>query len=271
MELWLLVCAPRISAAIDRTQTEREQLKTEQSAFEQFAKRMAALSPNEHPTRTGSDPPLSVPNTGLTAVVDEMNHRTAGSTTETVTVESVRSAYCETVMAVPHHENEYDESFVENLEAELGPTLARRVVEGDILTPPLQTAILNQTRQARQQRIDLVGYAETEYEALVEARRQLRQMHETATAIKENLYPRPVRELVQSWDRLEAVEIDCETLLRERQNDIQTGGGTISMWSAQRYFYQPFQWEHPVLSDGLDILTQIRQAKRNVAQAIYNW
>jgi hypothetical protein len=45
IELWLLACVPCVSAAIDRTSTVREQLKTEQAAFKQFAKRVAALYP----------------------------------------------------------------------------------------------------------------------------------------------------------------------------------------------------------------------------------
>jgi hypothetical protein len=232
---------------------------------------VAALNPSEHSARTGSDPPRPINSTGSTAIVSQVEHGESSSAPEAATVKDVRDAYRETVLAVPHYEDEYDEPLVENLEAELGPTLARNLIKGDVVTPQIQAAVLNQTQQAREQRSELLKYAETEFEALFKARRRLREMHETATTIEENLYPRPVRELVQAWDRLEAVATDCEALIHDRQTDIQTGEGTISMWSAQKYFYNPFQWDHPVLSDGLDTLTRIRRAKQNVTKAIYNW
>jgi hypothetical protein len=91
--------------------------------------------------------------------------------------------------------------------------------------------------------------------------------------IEDNLYPRPVRELVQSWTRLETAETDCETLLRERQTYLQTelDWGTKSPWLVQEYLYQSFQWRHPVLSDGIDTITRIQRAKQNTVKAIYNW
>ncbi len=269
--LWLLAVVPRVSDAIDRTRAECEQLKTEQTAFRQFAKRVAALDPDEHGTGTESDSIRFDNCTGSITVLDPVDSVVEQASSEPVSMESVRNAYRETVMSVSHYEDEYNEPFVENLRAELDPTLARSVVEGDVLTPQIQTAILNQAQQARKQRLELFEYAEIEHNALIEARRQLREMHETTTTIKENLYPRPVRELVQSWDRLEVVATDCETLLYERQNDIQTEGGTMSIWLAQKYFYKPFQWKHPILSDGVDMLTRIRNAKQDVAQAIYDW
>jgi hypothetical protein len=232
---------------------------------------VAGLNPSEDLARPRSESLPSVTNTGLTAIVSQVEHGESSSAPEAATVKTVRDAYRETVTAVPHYEDEYDESLVENLEAELGSTLARYLIKGDVVTPQTQAAILNQTQQACRQRSELLRYAETEYEALLKARRRLREMHETATTIEENLYPRPVRELVQAWDRLETVTNDCEALIHDRQADIQTGEGTISMWSAQKYFYNPFQWNHPVLSDGLDTLTRIRRAKQNVTKAIYNW
>jgi hypothetical protein len=250
--------------------TEREQLKTERAAFKKFAKRVAELNPSEDSARPRSES-RPVTSTGSTAIVSQVEHGESSSAPEAATVKDVRDAYRETVLAVPHYEDEYDEPLVENLEAELGPTLARNLIKGDVVTPQIQAAVLNQTQQAREQRSELLKYAETEFEALFKARRRLREMHETATTIEENLYPRPVRELVQAWDRLEAVATDCEALIHDRQTDIQTGEGTISMWSAQKYFYNPFQWDHPVLSDGLDTLTRIRRAKQNVTKAIYNW
>lgn len=272
--VWLAVTVPRVSTAVDRTRMEQDQLVAEREAFDMFAKRVAALDPDRHTARDEyeSSPPAT--GEGVTTIVDSVG-RSSRSTidAESVSISVVREAYRETAMAVPHYEEEYGESIDENLTAELGPDVARALIEGDVLTQQIQAAILNQAQRASKQRRDLLSHVETEHESLVEARRRLRDLHETATTIEDDLYPRPVRELVQSWTRLEAATTDCKTRLRERQARIQREHetGTMSTWSFQEYLYQPFQWRHPVLNDGLETLKRIRRAKRETVRTIYNW
>ena len=272
--MWLLVITPRVSDAIDRTRLERDQLIAERDAFKEFAKRVNALEPDTHTTHAkyGSHSPVAA--TGITTVVDPVES-TGLSTgdSERTSVAIIRDDYRETVMAVPHYEEEYGESVDENLAAELGPELAQALLEGDVLTPQLQAAILRQAQQASKERNDFLSHIETEYDALIEARRRLRKLNDTATTIEDNLYPRPVRELVQQWNRLETMETDCETLLRERQTNLQAkhGQGVMSRWSFQEYLYQSFNWRHPVLNDGLETLRRIRHAERETVKTIYNW
>lgn len=271
--VWLIVIVPRVLDAIDRTRTERDQLRAERDAFKQFAKRVATLDPDKHITRVEYETPPSVIGTGVTTLVDPVG-QTSRSTVdvEPISASLVRDAYCETVMSVPHYEEEYDESLGENLTEELGPELAQTLIESDVITPQLQAAVVSQARQVSKERGDLLSHVETEYESLVEARRQLRELYKSATTIEDDLYPRPVRELVQSWTRLKTLTTDCETLLRDRQTHLKTepSPGTKSMWSFQEYLYQSFHWRHPVLYDGLETLTRIRRAKRKTVKAIYN-
>ncbi len=270
---WLFVVVPRVADAIDRVRTEREKLSEERDAFDEFAKRVASLDLKNQPLPAGSMTRSPASGPSVVTAVDQAGHNKNESTVtaETDSVATVHEAYCETVMTVPHYADEYDESLEENLAVELSPEVARALSESEAVTPQLQAAIIDQAQQASKQRKDLLTRVDAEYETLVAARRQLRELYETATTIEEDLYPRPVRELVQSWERLETKATDCEALLRERQNQIQSTKGTISVWSLQGYLYQPFQWCHPVLNDGLDTLSRIRHAKRTAVKAIYNW
>lgn len=261
-----------MSSAIDRMRIERDQLIAERNAFDEFAKHVADLDPEKHTTRTeyGVRPPAS----GTGTTVNLVGHTIMpAQNAEQVPVSVIRDIYRETVMAVPHYKKEYGESINENLAAELGSGVAQTLTEADVLAPQIQAAVLNQAQQASKQRSHLLSHVKTEYEALIEARCQLRDLHKTVTAIEDNLYPRPVRELVQSWNRLETVADSCKTLLRERQTHLQTEHETrtMSTWSFQEYLFQPFRGRHPVLNDGLETLTRIRRAKRETVKAIYDW
>lgn len=272
---WLLLAVPRIADAIDQTRTECEQITAERAAFDAFTKRVAALDPDGQPLRATVETHQSSTDRGITAVVDQARYITDGSTAsvEPTPVAEITRAYRETVMAAPHYEEVYDESLNESLAAELGTNVAQTLTENDIVTPQLQATVLARARQASSQRNDLLAHAETEYETLTDMRRRLRELYETAETIEGDLYPRPVRELVQSWNRLETAATDCQTLLRERQKYLQEdpGSGSMTRLSFQEYLYGPFQWRHPVLNDGLDTLTRIRRAKQNTLEAIYEW
>lgn len=265
--------APRVSDAIERIQTEQKQVTAERTAFERFIKRVAALDSSKRLSGTDVRSLSSHQNQkGISVVnqpIQEISPQNADSGSKSI--ESVWTAYEETVMSVSHHQDVYGESLVEDFTAELGQNLVCMLTENDVLTPQLQTAILNQGQQARKRRTDLLNQVEAEHKTLVNVRRQLRELSETTTAIEKNLSSRPFQELVQSWERLEMMTVECETLLRERQANIQTGKKLVSMESVQQYLYQPFQWRYPVLNDGLEVVTCIQEAKQETANAIYDW
>ena len=161
---------------------------------------MAALDPEEKNLRAkaGDHQPSTGP--GITVVVDQTKDSTNESTTsvEPTAAAMIQEAYRETVMAVPHYEEEYGESINENLAAELRTSLAQILSASDAVTPQLQAAILTQDQQASSQRSDLFVHTETEYETLTDMRRRHRYLFETAEKLKmiltyvqsENLFSR---------------------------------------------------------------------------------
>ena len=267
---WLFVMIPRVVSAIDRTRTEREQVTAERDAFDSFAERIAALDTETQSSTTNlPSQPATTPRAAGT-----MNQPTASETpeaTDNATVATVLQAYHDTVMAVSHYESEYGEPIEQNLAAELSPEVAQLLKNNTVLTPQLQAALLTETRQASNQRNQFLTQVDTEYDALVAARRQLRDLRETTTKIEEQLYPRPLREIIQSHERLETKANECTTLLYDRQERLHAAEQLTSVTSLQNYLYQSFEWEYPVLNDGLDTLSRIRHAKRRAVRAIYNW
>jgi hypothetical protein len=269
--LSILSILPRLSTGIDRTRKECERTANERDAFKRLAKRVATIDPDSQVITTDSSRETSVSSSISTKTIENPVQSQSIASAKKSQLQEFRDTYRETIMNLSHYEEEYDESFNENLAEELGPSLAQAVVESNIFTEQIKTTAIQRSFQAYEKRKKLLHRLEEENEALVDRRRQLREMHEDTMIIKENLYPRPVRELIHSWDRLETVEAECETLLSERQSQIHTRPGPISSWTLQSYLYEPYQWTYPVLNDGVDVLTRIQDAKQDTLRAIYNW
>lgn len=266
----VIAILPRLPDAVDVTREEYERTAAERDAFEQFTQRVAAIEPadgNPAHRGTSSESPATGPVATRTTEVPSGPRSTPGETP----LEGVREAYRETVMAVPHYEEEYGEPLEENMAAELGPEVARAVTEGEVLPRQLQATLLQKSQQAYEQRADFLHPLENEYETLVDARRRLRGTCETTTSIEESMFPRPVREIVQSWERLDKLEDDCEDLLAERQAQLHERTWRGPSRSLQLFLYRSRPWTYPVLNDGLDAISRIREAKRRAVEAIYNW
>lgn len=271
VHILLLAVFPRITEALAQTRMECSRTKAEQEAFRRFIQRVASIEPaNPSPTSSIST------DTSLLNNDSEILSNGSVSTTSSVNVatsplESVRNGYAETVMAVDHYEQEYDESLRKNLAVELGTDLAHAVTTNNILTPQVQAAILKKSRQAREDRSNFLHRVQGEYNSLIDSRRQLRELSQTRDNIKENLYPRPIRELIQSWNRLDALADDSKKLLNDRQSHIHAQlEGTLSE-PFQCYLYDTYEWTYPVLNDGLELLTEIRASRHQALKSIYNW
>jgi hypothetical protein len=76
----------------------------------------------------------------------------AETTTSDSASEQIRTSYRETVMVVPHYNDEYDESLAANLNAEFGPDLATPIIENERVTPQLRNGLLTASRHAHESR-----------------------------------------------------------------------------------------------------------------------
>lgn len=134
----LSVTAGNVSDASEVVRKELARTRAERDAFEEFHRRVE-----------------STPATRGSAVLDS-RHTTAAATArqgrEPGNLPRVRRAYVETVMAVDHHDDEYDETLAESVAEEFGPEIGSLLVFGRSFTPIVKDQFLRAAGESRRVR-----------------------------------------------------------------------------------------------------------------------
>jgi hypothetical protein len=243
---------------------ERTRADAERTAFERFARRVAQMDAG--PARS---PAAS---TGLSGPGPEMGTIVlSGGEDDRLT--GVRRAYRETVMAVDHYEEEYDEPLSTNLAAEFGDGVATAVMGADTFTPALKDTLVDSAESARDRRQGLVRALDCEAETLREAASTLRCAETTAE--EANTGPTislSFEDLMERWSRLYETEQTCEQLLAEQQQDLHSNYGVAPRLdgpaSLHEYLYDDQSYTHPVLAEGAQVLDQVRTAQTRTSTAL---
>lgn len=245
------VTYPCLDRAMDIAQTEIDILTAERDAFDDFLARLADVS-----TDCLDVSPTDVGTAGAT-LVDQSQ--------PTTNLDAVRTAYRETVMAVPHYESEYGESFVEHLGAEVDATLANQIAHGTVLTGPVLAALKGAIDTGRTNRHDLISELQRERASLERVGSTLteieRQTHRIGTQL-----PADTKDSLEA--ELAALETRCADLAKSRQQTIH--GRAATAWSGVdeesllRYLYADLETETPALSAIGSCLITIRRHQRQL-------
>lgn len=234
---------------------ERARTRAERDAFAEFERRVAAIdaTPAEATVPgSGGVTPLSVSSTG-------------GG------LEQVKDVYRDTVMAISHYEEEYDERLETNMAAELSEEAAAAVDEGGSLTPHLKGALVEQSRRARAQRDEFLAQLDREAEELADAQRTVVDIETALSRLNEApINQRSFPELMDAWERLGELEEDCRDLLDTRQRTIQRQRAEMSRTgpTIQDYLYESLAVTYPVLAAGTNLVENVRTARSRVVSAV---
>lgn len=250
--LFLLSVLENIRNALPKVREERKRTETERDAFGQFVDRVSELDAPEVRANGG---------VGLRNLMAVNTRRTDEQ------FEAVERAYRETVMAVPHYEEEYDESFEAHMRAEFGDEIATAVITGEQFTPRVKEALVQAGTEAREQRAIFLESLEQELDTLEETKATLTDIE----AQLEEASARPLRE--RSFDsiaemclRIQRLEQRCERLINQRQERIHNGRRfglrTMTAEDFHTYLYQRLDVNYPVLSDGTELMGRLKAAKR---------
>lgn len=219
-----------VSTAEEHVERERGEIALERDAFRQFADRVADAAPTSRPAPT-------LP-TG-TVMTDAVSDETA----------ALRRAYERTIASVPHYDEVYDESIVENASAELGPELASllRPGTGPAFTSPHKRALVDAVERRATDREEFCEVLDSEIESLAERRREL-------TAVLDELDT----SVVPSWycDRFEDRIV---RILRSRQTTLGAQS-TVSYLDGHNlctYLYHREPWTYPVLTSVARLLDSV--------------
>jgi len=244
---------PRIEHALDLLDRELTYVTDERAAFRRFSARIEDLDPS-NPTPTG-------PRAGGDAVA------CVGTAPQPdPAAQTLRTAYEETVLAVPHYADEYGEPVSTNFAAELGTEVAVQVFQTGRVTPPVYDTIRRAARQAIEERTTFLETLQTERQSLSTVRDRLDECERRAAELGAAIDAQTTSTRCEAIDdELATLEATCTDLASERQ-DLLHGRTTatlvgISGENLVRYLYEDCDATCPALADSTDCIETIRRQR----------
>lgn len=250
----VLFVAGYVTEAVSNIEREEEQLTTERDAFYAFTDDI----------RTVSVPVQQ--SVGVTAV--QLAAPSAGEDQ----LRTVRNAYRETVMSVPHYDEEYGEALRKNMAAELDEDLATMVVDGTRFSKPLKQLLVQHARTAARQREEVIEAINEERDSIVDAHSRLQAIDVRRDRNTEfELLQESFSELVDLERDLRQSKRRCEQVLDDRQHDIHRVNREFQRSarpSLQQYLYADLEVTFPVLTVTLERIRQLHDQQRAVTRQI---
>ncbi|WP_247001405.1 DUF7260 family protein [Halosolutus gelatinilyticus] len=241
-----------LAAARRILRTERRWTVDEKSAFETFRERLRSVPTAPSRTRTG--PGALVEPAGGRGLAD------------------VRDAYESTVMAMPHYDAEYGDSYEESIDAEFGSGVAAALAAGTALDPQCKRALLAQTVQAIEERDRFREQLETERTSVRSAATRLAPIREELSAFDADaLSSEPFGSLDARRTRLVLLEGRCEEIVADRQASIRETRRSVPLPDGedlQRYLYRELPVAFPVLSAVTTATEELEAARLAVERAM---
>lgn len=251
-----------LHSAREECDEEQSRVAAELSALERFERRIRGLSAG-----TGRSGAAGTARAGGTTLAR------ADTADAQPQLRAVRQAYEETVMAVPHYDDDYGEPFEKHVRAEFGDDVAAAIAGGSALTPPIKQALLRSAAASREERTAFLRTLSTEGDSLAAASDDLAAIERRIGRIEnQRRLQQSFPELTETWEELGELEGECQSILERRQDQIQRGGSGAN-WrddghSLCAYLYEPLPVEYPALADGALLLDRIRTTRRRVADAL---
>lgn len=254
-----LVFLPKAREACE---SERERTRTEARAFARFARRLDRID-TASPAATVRKPAAGPQTKTLLRPPDGTGEG----------IRAVREAYRETVMAVPHYEEEYDEPLAVNVAEEFDPDAAAALASADRLTPQVKRALAQAATDAGEGREELIDALDAEIASLENYGEMLSELERSLDRLDERPLPdQSFDELRERWEEVDRLRTRVEDVLADRQDEIRSGrtlrGGFPDPWTMYAYFYQSIQTTHPVLREGARVLADLSIAEDRLARAL---
>jgi hypothetical protein len=236
-----------------RLQLERRRTADELAAFETFVKRVEDVPTNR-----------VAPTFGPSVLT---NQSPAGG------LESVRKAYCSTIMDVAHYDEEYGNEYAEDVIEEFGSTAAAALLENGSLTAQTKRLILEAAADSRASRTALLDLIGAEIESVRVAATHLRPIgDELATIVDVAFQNESFGALDGYRARMDVLADQVVSAAERRQTDLHDhrtrtafSGNVVDL---PCYLYQGFEPTFPILSFIASLGDQINAIQQDIAQAV---
>ncbi len=245
--LLVLASLTYVPTAKELCEEERGRTGAEHVAFDRFVKRTRGL-------------PTANVTAMETAGTGPLLHREtpAGSGG----LSTLKDTYRETVMDVPHFEEEYNETLEEHMVAELGPDVAHGVMGESRLTPPIKRGVVEAATDARERRRALLTVLEEEAQSLDRHNDTLASIERSVETTTAPLCAdRTYDELVAARNELHRNREQLNDVCRERQHD-RRDGQLVSLRlrdeiDLQEFLYSRLEVTYPVIADAMGLLNTV--------------
>jgi len=252
-----------VRSAITVVETDHERTTTERDAFASFLHRISDLD--------------------VSSVDLQPNHAHQASTQTLVTpetprhaesqLERVRIAYRDTIMSVPHYDEDYDDSLPESLTEEFGPEIATAILTSDQLTPHLRNRLIDATHHARESRHALLQGLNDEHSALEAADENLTRLGADLDDVlsAQSFHAWPDEDLATARDCLHARQQECDQLAADRQATLreQRIPGTHHIGHEfTQYLYETLPVTYPVLTDIASLAETLHNTQQGVERTL---
>jgi len=250
---------------------ERRRVLDERDAFEEFADRISGLDPS----------PVNATGSTFNGPVIGTQRAESVSGPGDVRVRNVLDTYRDTVMSLPHYTEEYDESVVESLAAELGPDTTTSLASNGTLSPGLQSALVDRSRQAARARSSLADAIDTELDELTDTETTLTEIDRQRSRLNEHLEGVSrgghTDASIDVWERLGDLEDRCDAVAADRQASLrdpplaieERNDGDDPRFTG--YLYEPMEGpRHPVLASIASLADRIREDRDRIARRVAN-
>jgi len=242
-----------ISAAITQVEIEQSRLSDEQTAFERFRARIEEIAPDQ-----------AVPKERLIGYEQQTSARTLAT---------VREAYAETVMSVPHYDEDYDDTYEQSIHAEFGPEIAVLLTQSNQFTPATKSTLLAGVDEAIDQRTEFKKVSQRELKSLRSAAAEVEPISNTLTSLSTTDFDSASFGALDAYlHQTDVLITDCDEIAKQRQQELakieRSWQSAASSLDLTAYFYQSLPVTHPVLARLGDIGGTIESLRQDIKQAI---
>jgi len=240
----------RIDDALDAVAAERATIRAEHDALSAFDRRVAELE-------------AVTVSAGPSLLADQRQSDRS--------LERVRTAYAETLMAVPHYESEYDDTLAESLAAEFGDDLAAALLSGEALTPTIRNAVRAAAAAARDEREEFLDVLDREAASLEAAAADIDEVRAELRALDDGpLSAQRFDELRRRWQGVRDLEARVDGIGRRRQETIRSHRSDLPgvPTDLSEYLYADLSSPYPVLATLATVGERLTGAQRRVEREL---
>lgn len=244
--------------AVARTELRRERRRTadELEALKRFKHRLQKIKTASIPRRL--NPSQAVFTDAKTATGD---------------LARVREAYESTIMCVPHHSEEYDDTYRQSLEEEFSHDIAVALTDGTVFNERCKRATLSAIAASISARELLIEDIDAEWESICDTAETLVPLAEVIDELHSiSFRDRSFGALDAYRSRLKVLEKKCEAVSNQRQMTIfetrRTQCISMDVGDIAQYFYQDLTVSYPVISLIVDLIAVITELRHQVERAM---